>query len=492
MGSLQAFALEVALVAAATFSALLLRDNFETSPDHIAALIPYLFASLCVSSAVFLAAGTHRGLWRFASVSDGVAISAAAAATALGAMALGFSYNRLEGVPRSLPLLQGLLIVAYLGGARLAARVGDVRGMRRAPAQPDVAAPSRRKTVLVVGLGRLADLYLRCVAELAAERVHVAGILGLSDRHVGRLARGVPILGLTEAASSVIYALETHGVIVDAVVVAADFDRFSPAAQAALLALETDGRIKLEFLAEQIGLALRAGDEETAAAPDEPVVEPAFARGETELERVAGRSVWRLKRLLDVSIAGTLLLLCAPVMLCVAIGVAADVGAPVTFWQLRPGLNGRAFKLYKFRTMRAAHDPLGRRIAEDNRLSQFGVFLRRSRLDELPQLVNILRGEMSFVGPRPLLAVDQPADCVARLLVRPGLTGWAQVKGGRQLSVNDKTALDLWYLRNATLALDGAVLLLTAQMLFFGERIDQRAVDAAWRELRATARADDV
>src|SRR5262249_25248622 len=160
----------------------------------------------------------------------------------------------------------------------------------------------------------------------------------------------------------------------------------------------------------------------------------------------------------------------------VGLVVAADVGLPVVFWQQRPGLRGRPFKLYKFRSMGEAHNANGQRKAEAERVSAIGNFLRRTRLDELPQLLNILKGDMSFVGPRPLLPVDQPIDCAARLIVRPGLTGWAQIKGGRQISPSDKAALDLWYVKNMSLVLDLEIILGTVPMLIFGERITESVI----------------
>ena len=111
-----------------------------------------------------------------------------------------------------------------------------------------------------------------------------------------------------------------------------------------------------------------------------------------------------------------------------------------------------------------------------------GHFLRRSRLDELPQLFHILVGQMSFVGPRPLLPIDQPVGYAARLLVRPGLTGWAQVKGGRQISALDKAALDVWYVRHASLRLDLEILVRTALTLLLGERPHAGAIRQAWEE----------
>jgi len=109
--------------------------------------------------------------------------------------------------------------------------------------------------------------------------------------------------------------------------------------------------------------------------------------------------------------------------------------------------------------------------------------MRRTRLDEFPQLINILRGDMSFVGPRPLLPKDQPQACGARLLVRPGLTGWAQVVGGRDIPPDDKAALDILYIRNASLLLDLRIMVGTVPIILFGERISQSLIDRARRDL---------
>ena len=130
-----------------------------------------------------------------------------------------------------------------------------------------------------------------------------------------------------------------------------------------------------------------------------------------------------------------------------------------------------------------AHDHSGERIPDEERLSAIGRLLRRTRLDELPQIYNILIGEMSFVGPRPLLPVDQSSAFAARLLIRPGLTGWAQVSGGREISARDKAALDVWYVRNASLWLDLKILARTLPMILVSERTDDASVRMAWDEL---------
>ncbi len=129
--------------------------------------------------------------------------------------------------------------------------------------------------------------------------------------------------------------------------------------------------------------------------------------------------------------------------------------------------------------MAPAHDHRGLRLPEDERLSSIGRFLRRSRLDEMPQLWNVLIGDMALIGPRPLLAVDQPAEGYDRLVVRPGLTGWAQVKGGRTISPDEKAALDLWWIRSASVALDLQILAGTVRMVVAGESVNGRALAEA-------------
>jgi lipopolysaccharide/colanic/teichoic acid biosynthesis glycosyltransferase len=192
----------------------------------------------------------------------------------------------------------------------------------------------------------------------------------------------------------------------------------------------------------------------------------------------------RVKRAIDLVGSAVLMITLAPLFLLVGLLVAADVGLPMVFWQQRPGMRGRPFKLYKFRTMADAYDSDGQRKSDHERVSAIGNFLRRCRLDELPQLLNILKGEMSFVGPRPLLPIDQPIDRRSRLLVRPGLTGWAQIKGGRQISPADKTALDVWYVRNMSATLDLKILLGTVPMLIFGEQVTEAAIVHAWRDMQ--------
>jgi lipopolysaccharide/colanic/teichoic acid biosynthesis glycosyltransferase len=129
--------------------------------------------------------------------------------------------------------------------------------------------------------------------------------------------------------------------------------------------------------------------------------------------------------------------------------------------------------------MRASHDRRRVRVPDDQRSSGVGQALRRTRLDELPQLFNVLIGNMSLIGPRPLLPRDQAPEYAARLSVRPGITGWAQVNGGRIISTSDKLILDVWYVQNASFLLDLSIIFRTVKMILFGERINTDAVSQA-------------
>jgi sugar transferase EpsL len=182
------------------------------------------------------------------------------------------------------------------------------------------------------------------------------------------------------------------------------------------------------------------------------------------------------KRWLDCALAAAGLLALAPLLLLVALLVRLVLGPPVLFRQPRPGLRGRLFVLYKFRTMSLAADSAGRLLPDEQRLKAFGRFLRATSLDELPELYNVLRGDMSLVGPRPLLVqyLDRyTPEQMRRHTVRPGLTGWAQVNGRNALSWDDKFKFDLWYVDHYSFWLDARILALTTWKLITREGISQ-------------------
>lgn len=180
--------------------------------------------------------------------------------------------------------------------------------------------------------------------------------------------------------------------------------------------------------------------------------------------RVVRRLAATAKRLLDVAVSSVGILVCAPILLGVAISVHLRLGSPVLFRQPRPGRYGREFHLVKFRTMTSARDAEGRLLPDALRLTPFGRWLRSTSLDELPELLNVLKGEMSLVGPRPLLMAYLPLytpEQARRHEVRPGITGLAQVSGRAALTWDERFQLDVWYIDNWSLLLDFKILLRT-------------------------------
>tara|TARA_R110001592_G_scaffold79795_2_gene238356 strand:- start:2394 stop:3017 length:624 start_codon:yes stop_codon:yes gene_type:complete len=188
-----------------------------------------------------------------------------------------------------------------------------------------------------------------------------------------------------------------------------------------------------------------------------------------------------LKRSLDILVSLTTIIIFSPVMIIVSVLVSFKLGSPVVFSQLRPGLNGKLFRMYKFRTMTDAVNDVGETLPDVERLTPFGNKLRLSSLDELPGLWNVLKGDMSLVGPRPLLPKYYEYYTEREQLrhtVRPGVTGWAQVNGRNTLNWNDRLAMDVWYVENQSLYLDFKILLLTIKKVTQSEGVvvDARSV----------------
>ena len=181
-----------------------------------------------------------------------------------------------------------------------------------------------------------------------------------------------------------------------------------------------------------------------------------------------------MKRLFDLLASAIGLLLLAVPLALLAWQVRRKLGSPVLFTQLRPGLHGKPFRMVKFRTMTDARDASGALLPDAQRLTPFGRFLRASSLDELPELWNVLRGEMSLVGPRPLLMEYLPLyspEQARRHEVRPGITGWAQVNGRNAISWAGKFALDVWYVDHRSLWLDVRILWLTVRKVLVRDGI---------------------
>ena len=181
-----------------------------------------------------------------------------------------------------------------------------------------------------------------------------------------------------------------------------------------------------------------------------------------------------MKRIFDLTVALLALIALSPLYAITALLVRIKLGRPVIFSQLRPGLRGKSFRMFKFRTMLDAFNKDGNPLPDEDRLTPFGRSLRSTSIDELPSLINVLRGDISLVGPRPLLMQYLPLyspEQARRHEVRPGLTGWAQVNGRNALSWDEKFAYDIWYVDNRSFLLDLRILWMTVRKVLFREGI---------------------
>lgn len=181
-----------------------------------------------------------------------------------------------------------------------------------------------------------------------------------------------------------------------------------------------------------------------------------------------------MKRLFDILVSLSMLILFSPMIALVAWKIHKNLGSPVFFRQIRPGLNGKPFEMVKFRTMKDVTDVQGNILPDTKRMTLFGNKLRSSSLDELPELWNVLKGDMSLVGPRPLLMQYLPLyskEQARRHEVRPGVTGWAQINGRNAISWEDKFKLDVWYVDNRSFWLDFKILLFTVRKVLIKDGI---------------------
>ena len=184
----------------------------------------------------------------------------------------------------------------------------------------------------------------------------------------------------------------------------------------------------------------------------------------------------KLKRAFDITAALGGLLILLPVIIVVAILIRTNLGSPILFRQKRIGKDNKEFEMMKFRTMKNTTDKSGKLLSDAERLTKFGKFIRSTSIDELPELINILKGEMSLIGPRPLLIEYLPlysTEQIKRHKVLPGLTGWAQINGRNAISWNEKFKLDVYYVENFSLKLDMKIFFLTFKKLFIREGISK-------------------
>jgi lipopolysaccharide/colanic/teichoic acid biosynthesis glycosyltransferase len=409
-----------------------------------------------VSSLVaFLVFRTRDGMTHLFSVNDALDVAKAVLLSEFFTCLALFSLTRLDGIPRSTPLIHALILTAGLLGARAI--------VRSAHSERDLAPVVQLKAsvehVILIGSNKLSALYLDLLRAYAPGRCRVIGLLDDRAEMVGRSVAGIRVLGPTIDLLPIVNEFKEHGIRTDRIIVGGDSDLLTKEALEEITQICSEYEIEIDYVPHLVGLNK---------------LQPSIVQTQAELEEsnhiaFSPSPYFRVKHYVDFCFGLLLIVVLLPVFLMIAAIVLLDVGSPIFFWQRRVGIYGQGFHVHKFRTLKPAYDDQGRLFSTVDRVSWAGALLRKFRLDELPQLLNVLVGDMSLIGPRPLLPHDQPLDATARLMVRPGITGWAQVNGGKLISSEEKNALDEWYVRNASFWLDLKIIGRTILFMLAGE-----------------------
>jgi lipopolysaccharide/colanic/teichoic acid biosynthesis glycosyltransferase len=449
--------------------AYLVRDSWIDRPDAVAIYCGVAFAA---SLLVFQMFKLSEPMSRFFSTRDAVEVVKACAISVSLAGALLFTFTRMEETPRSIPLIHFFVLTAGMIGGR---GISRIRCRWRDARKSNVAA-QKVENIVVIGASRLAWFFIKLVEELTPGLSQIVAVLDERPQFQYRSLNGHRIAGSPLHITKIFDEYATHGIEIHKIVMAIPLEDLSCAARVEIDRISRERSINVEILPER--LLLSRPPKQQAIETSKVVNEPA---------EITKQPFWKSNRLLNIALATVILIPVAPIAAVVAILALIDVGYPAVFWQQRVGRLGRPLHVYKFRTMRAPFDRKGNLVPESERLSRLGRFLRAARLDEIPQLWNILSGSMSLVGPRPLLPVDQPQTFSLRLQVRPGLTGLAQISGGKLISVEEKAALDEHYVRHASPFLDLKILLHTVWVMFSGDVRNEEVIAAALAESRARA-----
>lgn len=462
--------LDFVWAALSVLAAFYLRSPDFFWPENVHATLIYAAIGLAAAIPTFLMLGTDSAMSRYFSIRDAYLLTVASAVTAGLTSFIQFMMFRLDDIPRSLPVLHAIVLAAGLILGRLVARQ---RSLRRSQQEDTDGAT---ENVIIVGATRLAWFYLRTIDEIAPRSRRVVAIVDRRERLRGRAIAGRPVIGPVEGISRLVDEYGVHGVDIHRIVIA-DARRL----------LSDSALNEIDEVASARGIAVQSLNDALFLPRPELASTIVISRSPTvEAERVeiARRSYWAAKRILDIGAAGLLLVILTPVALLTLPVTILDVGLPLMFWQSRIGRNGRPISIYKFRTLRNPIGRNGERLPDDRRISVAGRMVRSSRIDEIPQLISVIQGDMSLVGPRPLLPIDQPGEIGLRLMVAPGLTGWAQVNGGKLISSFEKNALDEWYVRHASLWLDLWIMLRTPLVMIIGDRRNEDAIARALDEQR--------
>ncbi|WP_171815962.1 sugar transferase [Candidatus Phaeomarinobacter ectocarpi] len=433
--------------------------DFFTSSRFLPQLYVYMPVLWALALATFFFTGSHTKPWRAASHGQLFYILRLSAVVSLGFLGVAFLIQS-PSVGRSVPFLYAMgLTLGMILGHRLL--LGGSR--------PALANQNMREwvPVIIFGTDRFAEFMISMAQATPYNNLCPVAVVSESGRTQEKFLHGVPVVGDVGNLDKLMLELATQGIHPVATCRSPKVENWGALAGRRIDDFVARHRLKEIGRTDFLSTCIESSITSTGDVP----MLAAQARTHSVSELV--------KRILDVAIAVIATILLLPVFAAVWLLVVVDMGRPAMFVQVRPGRYCAPFKLYKFRTLKSATGPVGAPLADDLRQTRIGRVLRRLRLDELPQLFNVIAGQMSLVGPRPWVLTDLDGHGTSgdfRFQMRPGVTGWAQVNGGRVLDVEAKLKLDRWYCEHANLWLDARILLKTMWIMFAGEHVDEKAL----------------
>lgn len=465
---------DLAWAAISPLIAFLIRDGTIFRVDSVSL---YCCVALITSLCVFQWFKVSAPISGFFSAHDAFVVAQACLiSVALTAVFL-FTFTRLYDAPRSIPILHFFILSSGLFGGRALVRVTTKRANNNA-----YSSCCAFENVLIIEASRLAWFFTKMVEELSFNGIRIVAVLDARPSFHNRSINGYSIVGPPAHLEKIIDEYAIHGVQIHRIVIATQPDSVTGTSFSEIREICKSRNISVELLHERL----------LFSSPKTAVEGQEYGQNDEFMANYTGSSYWKIKRALDVGFALVGLVAIAPLAFIVAVLVLVDVGAPIVFWQQRTGRYGRPLSVYKFRTLRAAFDRDGNQIQQSRPVSALGQFLRNTRLDEIPQLFNILTGSMSLIGPRPLLPADQPKSIYLRLQVRPGITGLAQVNGANLLSSEEKNALDEWYVRHASPLIDIQILFRTVRVIVCGESRNEQIISTALSEAKSFKRNERI
>ena len=400
-----------------------LRENFSPSPHQIPTTIYGSVLLLLIALLVFRATGIQQSMWRYSTTRDFVNVAKALSiVTAIFVPAM-FLIDRLDGIPRSVPIIFWIVAFAGLCSTRLI----YIWTINKLDDRSGSIVHRRRCRVLIIADIQPSSSIIQTLNTWGSQKTQIVGVVsGKAER--GRTLLGVTVLGNAKHLAQILVSLDVAGCYPDAIV------------------LGQVNEHTRTWLSEQLDETALGNKVFCSTAINQLLK---FVEQHPSLDQhfqTASRhgTYFAIKRLIDIITAFAGLVMLAPLLAVIAGLTCLFHGTPVIFTQIRAGQHLQEFRLVKFRTMKAPFDSKGRVLDDAERVTWLGSFLRATRLDELPQFWNVLCGDMSLIGPRPLLRRDMPVEreiLQERYSVRPGITGWAQVNGGNKLENKNKNEI---------------------------------------------------